>query len=101
MSRTILLKTTHSLGIEAAKRRITDRFDSATDSWIGTVGSATMTWIGDTAHLKARALAQTVTGTIAVAEHEITIAIGLPLIIAPFGGAIEAFLKSNADALRP
>ena len=30
-----------------------------------------------------------------------TISIELPFILVPFGGAIVAFLKGNADALEP
>lgn len=100
MSRTIVLKSKHELGIAAVKQRLTDRFEALKLAYIDKVGSSEMTWMGDIAHVRVKALGQTVTAEVDVQEHDVTIDIHLPLIIAPFAGAIEALLKSNADALQ-
>ena len=101
MSAPIVLKTRHQLGVEGAKLAITQRYESLKQTVkIDRVGDSQLSWQDDIAHVSAKALGQRATATIDVAEENLTITIHLPMILAPFKGAIVAFLESQEDAVK-
>ena len=101
MSKPIVLTTRHKIGIAAVKQRLTERFEHLKRSvQIDRVGDARMDWQGDTATVSAKALGQRVHATIAVAEHDTTIIVQLPTLLAPFRGAIAAFIEKQEDAVK-
>ena len=101
MSRPIVLKTRHKLGVEGVKRRLDERYESLKSTVkLDRVGESQMRWEGDTAHVSVKALGQRATATIDVTDQDLTITIHLPMILAPFKGAIVAFLESNEDAVK-
>lgn len=101
MSKPIVLKTRHRIGVEAVKHRITERFEHLNQTVkIARVGDARLSWEGDTALFTAKALGQRVEATIAVAEHDATVTVQLPPLLAPFRGAIAAFIEKQEDAVK-
>ncbi len=101
MAKTIDLHVKHHLGVELAKRRVTDRFATLKTDYIDKVGSAAMAWEGDVAHVDATALGQKAKAAIIVGEADITIRIELPWLLSGMAGTIESILKNNVDALQP
>ena len=101
MSKPIVIKTRHKLGIEAAKQRITERFETLKRTVkLDRVGEAGLVWEGDTATISAKALAQRAQATILVTEHDLTISCVLPTLLAPFRGAIVAFIEKQEDTVK-
>lgn len=101
MSKTIVITSRHELGIEGAKQRITDRFDTLKAGYVGSLTHADLRWEDNVGYVAAKAVGQTVKARIPVEADKLTIEIDLPMLLAPFAGAIEAVLRGNADALRP
>lgn len=101
MAAPIVLKTRHQLGVDGVKRAITERYENLKQTVkIDKIGDSSLSWEGDVAHFSAKALGQRATGTIDVTEANLTITINLPMILAPFRGAIVAFLESQEDAVK-
>ena len=101
MSQSITMTFPHALGVEEAKRRIGERFEILKSTYVDKVGHAELAWVGDVAHLRARALGQTATAEIDVRQTEIKVEIHLPWLLATMAGKVERLLKSNAqDTLR-
>ena len=100
MPRTISLCAPNELDIATAKQRISDRFAMLKAAYIDKIGTAAMTWDGDTAVVKAVALGQSARAAIVLSPECITIDIKLPMLLAGMSGMIESILLSNADALK-
>lgn len=101
MQKPIVLKTRHRLGVDGAKARIAERYETLKNTVkLERVGDARFRWEGDTAHVSVKALGQRAAATIAVTEQDLTITIDLPMILTPFRGAIVAFLEKNEDAVK-
>ncbi len=101
MSKPIVLKTRHKLGVDGVKQSITERYEHLKKTvQLDKVGESHLRWEGDTAHVSAKALGQRATATIDVTEADLTITILLPLVLMPFKGAIVAFLEKNEDAVK-
>lgn len=97
MSRSISMTFPHDFGVPEAKRRISERFDLLKREYVDKIGHAEMGWVGDVAHLKARALGQEASATIEVQPANIRVEIQLPWLLAAMAGKIEGLLKKNAD----
>lgn len=101
MLKPIILKTRHKLGIEGVKQRITKRFDELKRTVkIDRVGDARMSWEDNTATITAKALGQRAKATLAVTDEDLLITIELPTLLAPFRGAIVAFIEKQEDAVK-
>lgn len=101
MAGPIVLKTRHQLGVEGVKRAITDRYEHLKQTVkIDKLGESQLRWEGDVAHVSAKALGQRATATIDVTEEMLTITINLPMVLAPFRGAIVAFIENQEDAVK-
>ena len=101
MSKPIVLKTRHKLGAEVVKQRISERFETLKRTVkLDRVGDARISWEGDTATISAKALGQRAKALIVVGEHDMTITIDLPALLAPFRGAIVAFIEKQEGAVK-
>ncbi len=101
MSRSINMSFPHDLGVPDAKQRISERFELMRTQYIEKVGHAELVWVGDVAHLKASAIGQTATATIAVQPAKIEVVIQLPWLLAAVASKVEGLMQKNAtEALR-
>ncbi len=101
MAEPIILTTKHDLGIVAVKQRITERFETLKQTVkIEKIGDTKMYWEGDTAHFSVKALGQRATATVAVTDDRATVTLHLPMILAPFKGAIVAFISKQEDTVK-
>jgi hypothetical protein len=57
------------------------------------------TWTMSRAHFDLTVRGITVTGTLAVEEHDVRIALEYPSILSPFSGMMERYIREEAEAL--
>ncbi len=101
MARTIVITSRHDLGIEGAKKRLSDRFDVLKTSYMDRIGAAELTWDGNTGRAWATCLGQKGSAVFDVQDRDLKIEIELPWLLAPMGGLLESIIRGNADALDP
>lgn len=87
----------NDLGVEEAKRRITEQCEKVKREYVDKVGRADLGWVGDTAHIHVGALGQNVDATIDVGPQEIKIEVQLPWLLSAMAGKIQSLVKSNAE----
>lgn len=101
MSRTISMTFPHDLTVPEVKKRVTERFDLLKSEYIDKIGHAELAWVGDVAHLQARALGQSASASITVEPITVKVEIELPWLLAAMASKIEGVLQKNAqDTLR-
>ncbi|MBX3483516.1 polyhydroxyalkanoic acid system family protein [Phenylobacterium sp.] len=98
MSKPVVVSIPHELGRAEARRRIEEGVGRLT-SQIGAVGDLEQGWQGDTLHFSLRAIGQTVTGTIGVAEREVRLEVDLPGVFAMIAGKVKGRLRDEGRLL--
>lgn len=99
MSRTITVVFKHQLGVERVKQLVDEQFASLKAAYVEKIGNAELTWAGDTADIQILVLGQKASGEVAVAEHDATVMIQLPWLLAGLSGTIESLLRNHVDAI--
>ena len=98
MSKPIVVHIPHELGRAEARRRIDEGVTQLTGQ-IGAVGEVKRTWQGDTLVFSLQAIGQTVSGNIAVAEHDVRLEVELPGIFAMVAGKLRGRLQNEGQML--
>lgn len=98
MAKPVTVTVSHELGREAAKERIAKGFDQVASS-ISFGLSMEQTWQDDTMHFSARALGQSITGTVEPHEENVTITVVLPGLLAGMAETIQGKLKKESQIL--
>jgi hypothetical protein len=98
MSKPVVVSIPHELGRVEARRRIDNGLGQLT-SQIGAVGDIQQAWEGDTLRFSLQAIGQTVSGTIAVAEREVTLEVVLPGIFAMIANKVKGKLRKEGQIL--
>ncbi|MEO5641373.1 MAG: polyhydroxyalkanoic acid system family protein [Sphingomicrobium sp.] len=99
MAQPIDVSFPHSLGKEAAKRRLADNIGSLGSHIPGGNAVVSHSWSGDTLNLNVGAMGATVEAAILVEERQVQCHINLPGILGLFAKPIEAMLKSKGPDL--
>jgi len=101
MSKPIVVTLPHSLGVEAARKRVAERITQMQREYMDKVAHSEVSWAGDRANLKVSALGQTATAQIDVLADALRIEVQLPWILAALSNKVQDVLTSNAkDSLK-
>jgi hypothetical protein len=101
MPQSIVVTVPHSLGVDAAKRRIAERVDQLRTAYLDKLAQSEIKWTGDRADLRIVALGQSMTAQIDVMPDSVRIEVQLPWLLAALGDRAKGFLTSNAkDSLQ-
>ena len=98
MSKPIVVNIPHELGRAEARRRIDEGVTQLTGQ-LGAVGEVKRAWQGDTLVFSLQAIGQTVSGNIAVAEHDVRLEVELPGIFAMVAGKLRGRLQNEGQIL--
>ena len=98
MSKPIVVNIPHELGRAEARRRIDEGVTNLTGQ-IGAMGEVKRTWQGDTLIFSMQAIGQTVTGNIAVADHDVRLEVDLPGIFAMVANKLKGRLQNEGQVL--
>ncbi|WP_374309594.1 polyhydroxyalkanoic acid system family protein [Methylocella sp.] len=101
MSKSIVIVVPHSLGVEAAKKRISERIEVLRGAYIDKLAYSEMNWTGNRADLRVVAFGQTITAQIDVEPEQLRIEAQLPWLLGTLADRIQGVLTHNArDSLR-
>ena len=99
MAKPVTVTVSHELGREGARARI----DNGLDSMLGSIGGGMLKfdkrWDGDTMLFDARAMGQSVSGSVVVREGDATVTVRLPLLLAGMAEKISGRIKKDAPKL--
>jgi len=98
MSQPVVVTIPHELSRAEARRRIDEGAGRLT-SQIGAVGELRQEWKGDVLHFSLQAIGQTVTGTIAVADHDVRLEVHLPGIFGMIANKVKGRLRQQGQIL--
>jgi hypothetical protein len=98
MSKAVVVSIPHELGRVEARRRIDEGLAQLT-AQIGAVGEVTRSWAGDTLSFSLQAIGQTVSGTVAVHDHEVRLEVLLPGIFAMIANKLKSRLRTEGQLL--
>src|SRR5690348_9294598 len=102
MARPITVTIPHSLGIEEARRRITQGFGTIEEQLKGGMlkfFSIQRQWEGDRLHLMGEGMGQKVSGRLDVLADAVRIQIDLPELLASLAGRVTEKLTTAAQRL--
>jgi hypothetical protein len=101
MSKSIVVTLPHDLGVEAAKKRVSERIDLLRHDYIDKLAHSEVAWTGDRADIRVVAFGQTITAQLDVKPDSLRIEVQLPWVLAILSDKIQGVLTSNAqDTLR-
>ena len=99
MERPIDMTLPHSLGRDAAKKRLAANIHKLADHIPGGAAEVTDSWSGDTLDLTVKAMGAAVVAAITVEDKLVRCHITLPGMLALFARPIEAMLKAKGPEL--
>jgi Putative polyhydroxyalkanoic acid system protein (PHA_gran_rgn) len=97
MSNTITITVPHDLGVEAAKKRLSERMEALQREYVDKFGRSEVTWAGDVATVRVSAIGQTAMGQITVLPALVRIEVQLPWLLAKLAGRVQTVLSHNAN----
>jgi len=97
MSNTITITVPHDLGVEAAKKRLSERMEALQREYVDKFGRSEVTWAGDVATVRVSAIGQTAMGQITVLPGLVRIEVQLPWLLAKLAGRVQTVLSHNAN----
>lgn len=101
MTNAITITVPHKLGVEAAKKQLSERMAALQREYVDKLATSEVSWSGDVATVRIAALGQNVTGHITVLTDMVRIEVKLPWLLATLAGPVQNVLARNAnDALR-
>ncbi len=99
MSRPLTVTIPHSLGREAARRRIEDGISQLRSTYAGQFSVLDETWTHDRLDFRISALKQTVTGSIDVAETTVTVSVMLPVFLSMLAEKARAVIQQRGQLM--
>ena len=98
MSKPLVVSIPHQLGRAEARRRIDNGMDQLVGQ-LGAIGELKQTWTDDVLRFSLVAVGQTVTGQVAVEEHEVRLEIVLPGVFGLIANRIQGRLRREGQIL--
>ena len=98
MPNPITIVIPHELGAAQAKRRLDTGLNQLKADYLDKIAASSLTWSGDHADISARAIGQSLTATIDVADTSVTVSVVLPWPLAALAERAQGFIKSRAGA---
>ena len=99
MSRPLVVSIPHTLGREAALRRIRDGIGQIRARYAGQMSVLDESWTGDRLDFRIMALRQTVSGSIEVAETVVTVSVILPLFLSVLAEKAKALIQKSGQLM--
>jgi hypothetical protein len=99
MSKPFLVSIPHRLGKDEAVRRLKAGLGTAQANYKHLFTVQEETWIGDRLQFRISALAQTVSGTIDVAEDQVHLQVFLPWLLSKLAAAIQPLVRKEGTLL--
>jgi hypothetical protein len=93
MSESIVVTIPHRLGKEEARRRITNGLAGLPATFGPAVRILDQTWSEDELHFGLSALAQSIRGTIKIADDHVRLQVALPWLLAKLAGKVQALIQ--------
>jgi len=98
MGEPIVVRIAHKLGKEEALRRIKPALGNAASSFpVLTVEDET--WLGDSMTFRVRALGQLATGSVAVGDEHVQLAVTLPWLLHKFAQVVQKTIAGRGQIL--
>jgi Putative polyhydroxyalkanoic acid system protein (PHA_gran_rgn) len=97
MANTITINVPHDLGVETAKKKLSERMEALRREYVDKIAQSDVSWSGDVATVRVAALGQTATAQITVLANLVRIEVQLPWLLAALGGRVQNVLASNAS----
>jgi hypothetical protein len=99
MSKPLTVSIPHRLGKDEAVRRLKAGLSNARTSYSHLFNVQEETWTGDQLAFRISALAQTVSGTIDVADDHVTLQVFLPWLLAKLAEAIQPLIRREGTLM--
>ena len=99
MSKPLTVSIPHHLGKDEAVRRLKSGLAGVRTNYSHIFNVQEETWSGDQVAFRVSALAQTVSGTIDVAEDHVTLQVFLPWLLAKVAEAIQPLIRREGTLL--
>jgi hypothetical protein len=101
MANTITITVPHDLGVETAKKRLTERIEKLRQEYVDKIARSDVSWSGDVATIHVSALGQHATAQMTVLANMVRIEVQLPWLLAAIAGKVQNVVSHNAqDVLR-
>ena len=98
MAKPVTITISHELGAQTAKSRIDGGFQKVGDK-LGFGVKLNQRWEDDVMHFDARAMGQTIEGTVEVLETSAVITVMLPMLLAGMAETIKGKLQKESTVL--
>ena len=95
----LTVETSHTLGLEEALRRLTDKVGVLKDTYRDQFSDLHEEWNGDTLSFRFQAAGMKIGGTVAAEDSRVKLDVELPLAVIVFKGRIQARAKEELDSL--
>ena len=99
MSKPFVVSIPHRLGKDEALRRLKAGLGTAQANYKHLFTVEEETWIGDRLQFRISALAQTVSGTIDVADDQVHLQVFLPWLLSKLAAAIQPLVRKEGTLL--
>jgi len=99
MSKPLTVSIPHRLGKDEAVRRLKSGLADARTNYSHLFNVQDETWSGDQLAFRVSALAQTISGTIDVADDHVTLQVFLPWLLAKLAEAIQPLIRREGTLL--
>lgn len=99
MAKPLTVSFSHELGKAEATRRITDGIAYLRDHYADKLAVIDDRWTGDRLDFSVSALKQTATGSIDVADQQVTITVMLPLLLAMVADKARSLIQKEGQQL--
>jgi putative polyhydroxyalkanoic acid system protein len=99
MAKPLTVSIPHRLGKEEAVRRLKAGLADVRTNYSHLFNVQEETWAGDHLAFRVRALAQTIGGTIDVADDQVTLQVFLPWLLAKLAEAIQPLIRREGTLL--
>jgi hypothetical protein len=99
MSKPLVISIPHHVGKDEAVRRLKAGMAGVRTNYSHLFNIQEETWSGDQLAFRVSALAQTISGTIDVADDQVTLQVVLPWLIAKLAEAIQPLIRREGTLL--
>lgn len=99
MTQPLVVSIPHQLGAEEATRRLKDGIGHLRETYGNKLAIIDDRWSGDHLDFRVGVLAQTLTGTIDVAQDHVTLAVQLPWILAVLAEKAKTMIRRQGQLM--
>jgi hypothetical protein len=99
MSQPLVISIPHRLGKQEAQRRLQEGLGSAGANFSHLFSIEEQTWAGNHLQFRVRALGQTVSGSIDVADDYVKLEVFLPWLLAKLAETLQPLIRKEAALL--